>query len=93
MYKTWGGGGLPPERRLAGFLNDVHEAARRTLAGTFGFADLYEFLRENTENPALRQVVAALPNAATPRWSRPRRTPRPPTPTRSCASFRARSAW
>ena len=66
MYKAWGGGGLPPERRLAGFLNDVHEAARRALAGTFSFADLYEFLRENTENPALRQVVSALPNAATP---------------------------
>jgi hypothetical protein len=66
MYTVWAGGGLPPERRLAGFLIDIHEAAHRALAGMFGFADLYEFLRDNTENPAFRQAVAALPGAATP---------------------------
>jgi hypothetical protein len=66
MYTAWGGGGLPPERRLSGFLIDVRDAARRALSSAFNFADLYEFLRDNNANSAFRQAIAALPNAATP---------------------------
>jgi hypothetical protein len=66
MYGAFGGGGLPPERRLGGFLLDVRDAARRALAGVFNFSDLYEFLRNNNGNPAFQKAVGLLPNAATP---------------------------
>jgi hypothetical protein len=66
MYTVWGGGSLPPERRLSGFLLDIRDAARRALAGVFAFTDLYEFLRDHSNNPMFRQATAALPNAATP---------------------------
>jgi hypothetical protein len=66
MYSAFGGGGLPPERRLGGFLLDVRDAARRALAGVFSFSDLYEFLRNNNANPAFQKAIGVLPNAATP---------------------------
>jgi hypothetical protein len=66
MYAAWAGGGLPPERRLGGFLADIRDAARRALSASFSFADLYDFLRDNNNNPGFRQAITALPNAATP---------------------------
>jgi hypothetical protein len=52
-----------PESR---FLLDIRDAARRALASTFRFPDLYEFLNQHDQDPAFRQAVAALPGAATP---------------------------
>jgi hypothetical protein len=63
---AWNGGEHPPERQLRGFLLDILDAARRTLIGTFTFADLYEFLHQNEDNTLFRRALAALPSAATP---------------------------
>jgi hypothetical protein len=66
VYAAWGGGGLPPERRLSGFLLEIRDAARRALAASFAFADLYQFLSQNEGNPIYDQALSALPGAATP---------------------------
>jgi hypothetical protein len=55
-----------PERRLARFLADIQDAARRVLKGSFKFADLYEFLSEHDDIPMFKQAAARLPEAATP---------------------------
>ncbi|MBN1562234.1 MAG: TniB family NTP-binding protein, partial [Anaerolineae bacterium] len=66
VYTAWGGGGVPPERRLAAFLQDIRNAARRALSASFNFADLYQFLEQTSNPPVYHQAVNALPNAATP---------------------------
>jgi hypothetical protein len=67
VYGAW----TPPadlhaERQLSRFLTDIREAARRALAGSFQFADLYEFLEQNQGNGTYQQALEQLPQAATP---------------------------
>lgn len=66
VYSAWGGVGVPPERRLGRFLQDVLEAARRALAGSFNFIDLYQFFDANNSSPLYQQALGRLPSAATP---------------------------
>jgi len=66
VYHTWGGGGVPSERRLSRFLRDILAAARNALASTFAFDDLHTFVQRNANGPHVSEALARLPGAATP---------------------------
>ena len=56
---------IPPERRLSRFLAEVLDAARRALAGSFTFSDLYQFFTNTTQRHS-STGLSKLPGAATP---------------------------